>query len=249
MAEPPATDKLCFVIGPIGAPTTEERRHTDFLLNGIIRHVFQEHFGAFRVERADQIAGPGNINSQVINRLLDAKLVIGDMTFHNANAFYELAVRHMAGLPTIHMIRNDHEIPFDNASYRAIQFSVVNWSDIEAARAELKSAVEEVIKPGFQVENPVTNARGFIQLQKHATPEQRLLNEQLQEVLARLDRLESAKLNLLSTSGPVRTLGDAVRIAGTHPTFASVAPAPRALGYPPSATPFETPPEVTTKSE
>jgi hypothetical protein len=89
------TQKLCFVIGPIGDAGTEARTHADWLLNGIIRPVFQVHFPDYLVQRADEIKAPGDINSQIINRLMSAALVIADMSMHNANAFYELAVRHM----------------------------------------------------------------------------------------------------------------------------------------------------------
>jgi hypothetical protein len=108
-------EKLCFVIGPIGDEGTETRLHADWVLKAIIQPVFNEYFRQFRVERADQIVAPGSINSQVINRLLDAPLVIADMSLHNANAFYELAIRHMKQLPTIHMIRAGDKIPFDVA--------------------------------------------------------------------------------------------------------------------------------------
>jgi hypothetical protein len=68
---------------------------------------------------------------------MEAPLVIADMSFHNANAFYELAVRHMKVLPTIHVIRDDWKIPFDVAPYRAITFGYANYSDLEKARDDL----------------------------------------------------------------------------------------------------------------
>jgi hypothetical protein len=36
------------------------------------------------------------IDSQVITKVLDADLVIADLTLKNPNAFYELGLRHMA---------------------------------------------------------------------------------------------------------------------------------------------------------
>jgi hypothetical protein len=42
--------------------------------------VFENNFTDFKVERADKITSPGMIDSQVINRLLDAPLVIADMS-------------------------------------------------------------------------------------------------------------------------------------------------------------------------
>jgi hypothetical protein len=43
------------------------------------------------------------VSSQIINRLHDAELVIADLSFHNANAFYEMAIRHKAGKAIIHI--------------------------------------------------------------------------------------------------------------------------------------------------
>jgi hypothetical protein len=182
--------KFCFVIGPIGSPGSDTRKHADWLLQGIIKPVFKEYFSDYEVIRADQIVAPGNINSQVINRLWDSQLVIADMSQHNANAFYELAIRHLNGLPTIHMIHQSDEIPFDNAPYRAIKFSYSVPSELELARAELKSVVEEAIKPGFVSENPITHARGLLELQQHATPPQRVLLDALSQMERRLTALE-----------------------------------------------------------
>jgi hypothetical protein len=183
-----ADKKLCFVIGPIGAAGSEPRTHADWLLNGIIRPVMKDNFPDFEVQRADEIKAPGDINSQIINRLMDAALVIADMSMHNANAFYELAIRHMVRLPTIHITHVDWKIPFDVAPYRAIHFARAEFSDIETARAELLSVVKEVIAPGFVVENPITHARARIEIDNHATPEIQAL---IAEVAALREKVES----------------------------------------------------------
>jgi hypothetical protein len=184
------TKKLCFVIGPIGDAGTEPRTHADWLLDGIIRPVFKNHFPQFDVLRADGIRAPGDINSQIIQRLMDAELVIADLSLHNANAFYELAVRHMMRLPTIHIIHKDWKIPFDVAPYRAIYFSRQEFSDLNAARSELTSVVQEVIAPGFVVENPITHARARFELDQHATPEIKALADEVAAITAKLNDLQ-----------------------------------------------------------
>jgi hypothetical protein len=197
--------KLCFVVGPIGDPDTEVRRHADWLLKGIIKPVFEAHFPNYNVLRADEIVSPGSINSQVITRIMDAALVIADMSMHNANAFYELAIRHMVGLPTIHMIGTDWKIPFDVASFRAITFSVIEYSDLERAREALKTTVQEVNKPGFAVENPITHARGVVQFKEHASEELRVILDEMQSLKERISRAE-AQASLASQ--PIRSSGD-----------------------------------------
>lgn len=99
-----------------------------------------------------------------------AALVIADMSMHNANAFYELAVRHMVRLPTIRIIHRDWKDPFDVAPYRAIHFSRRDFRDIESARSELESVVRDVTKNGFEVENPIIHAGAKFELDKHAPP-------------------------------------------------------------------------------
>jgi hypothetical protein len=152
--------------------------------------VFEEHFPDFKVLRADEIKAPGDINSQIIQRLMDAELVIADMSFHNANAFYELAVRHMKRLRTIHIIRKDEKIPFDVALYRAIHFSRQEFKDVSEARSELASVVRAVMAPDFVVENPITHARARFELDQHATPEMQALTA---EVAALRDRIDDVQ--------------------------------------------------------
>jgi hypothetical protein len=51
------TRKLCFVIGPIGDAGTETRTNADWVLDGVIRPVFAEHFPNFKGLRADACPG------------------------------------------------------------------------------------------------------------------------------------------------------------------------------------------------
>jgi hypothetical protein len=194
---PSSTPKhLCFVVSPIGAPGGPERVHADWLLKGIIEPVFDEHFKEYNVERADKINVPRMIDSQVINRLLDARLVIADMSLLNANAFYEMGIRHMRQLPIIHMYREGDRIPFDVAPYRAIPFSYSHPDELIAAREALKKSVDEIHRDGYQVENPVTRARGLIQLQEHATPSQKVLLDAFSEMERRITALESRRTEI-----------------------------------------------------
>ncbi|TBE20531.1 hypothetical protein [Rhizobium ruizarguesonis] len=167
--------KVCFVVGPIGATGSASRTHADWLLKGVILPTFKEHFREFDVVRSDRIDEPGMIDAQMIGHLLDAELVVADMSEHNANAFYEMGIRHMAALPIIHMFRKGTPIPFDVGPYRAIEFNYADPDDLEAAKVALRAAVDKTLKPGFKIENPVTRARGVQKISENATPEMQLL--------------------------------------------------------------------------
>lgn len=156
--------RLCFVIGPIGKHESAERMHADTLLRHIIKPTFSTHFKNFQVERADQISRPGMIDSQVITHLIEADLVIADLTTRNANAFYELGIRHLLQKPVIHLYRRGDEIPADIAPYRAIEFNYVDKFEIRDAKIALRKHVTEAISLHFVVENPVTRSAGFMRL-------------------------------------------------------------------------------------
>src|SRR5262249_54000228 len=140
----------------------------------------------------------------IINRLHDVALVIADLSFHNANAFYEMSIRHKVGKPIIHMIRKDMKIPFDVSLHRAIPFLYAHPDDLEEAREQLHAAVVEAIKPGFEPDNPIMHARGRLELEQKATPEMKVLSDEIETLRARLDRPEGPypRLGPLGTSPP-----------------------------------------------
>jgi hypothetical protein len=53
----------------------------------------------------DAIDKPGTITRQIIDYLLRARLVIADLSYHNQNVLYELAIWHAARLSVVQIIR------------------------------------------------------------------------------------------------------------------------------------------------
>ena len=84
-----ANSKICFVISPIGEPSSSTRRKSDQVLRHIIRPAVEP---AYRAVRADEIAEPGLITSQIMQHVIEDDLVISDLTDLNPNVLYELAV-------------------------------------------------------------------------------------------------------------------------------------------------------------
>jgi hypothetical protein len=161
MASPSRT---CFVVGPIGKRGSKERIHADALFNKIIKPAFASLKKNLYVVRADHISTPGMIDSQIVTHLIEARLVIADLSTRNPNAFYELGIRHMVNKPVIHIYKRGERIPADVSLFRAVEISYSSAVAIGKSRADLAKAIKETFLPGFAVENPVTQSRGFQRL-------------------------------------------------------------------------------------
>lgn len=147
---------VCFVVCPIGAEGSEERRHSDMMLNAFIERAVPK---GMSVVRADKISKPGMISSQIIDYILNSALVVADLSYHNPNVFYELALRHVTGKPTVHLMRNSDKIPFDIGNFRTIvldledRYSLV--SKIDTYRAEISNQITSVLEAGESSDNPI----------------------------------------------------------------------------------------------
>jgi hypothetical protein len=87
------------------------------------------------------LAEPGLITEQVIDKIVNAPLVIADLTSRNPNVFYELALRHLLRRPLVQIIEEGEEIPFDIAVMRTI---LVNHETLEDAEAAKKAIVDQI---------------------------------------------------------------------------------------------------------
>ena len=180
----------CFVVSPIGQAGSEQRKHADWVFHGIIKPVFAAVYPNFKVERSDHITEPGQINAQVIDRLHNARIVIADLSYLNANVFYEVGIRHMAERPIIHMQRIGEDIPFDVSIYRAIKFSLQEFDQIEVAKKQLSGMLVDVLRPDYAISNPVTEARGRLKLHESATPGQQIVLEDIAFLKSKIGALE-----------------------------------------------------------
>lgn len=157
---PEGTDwsKVCFYVSPIGDEDTESRRHSDLFLGSLVEPALQEF--DLRVIRADQIGQAGMITAQIIEHLARSRIVIADLSLHNPNVFYEVALRHALRRPIVQLIRASDRIPFDLDQVRTIK---IDTSDIyslvpqiETYRSEISTQVRRALDAVGEVENPLT---------------------------------------------------------------------------------------------
>jgi hypothetical protein len=150
-------DRTVFYVTPIGSDGSAQRKHSDLFLSTLVEPALESF--ELKVVRADGIDKPGTITKQIIELLLKARLVIADLSFHNPNVFYELAIRHMTRKPVVQLIQKSDSIPFDVSQMRTI---VIDNTDIytftpkiEFYRSEIANQVRRSLEEPDAADNPV----------------------------------------------------------------------------------------------
>ena len=161
-------EHVCFYVTPIGEEDSVERKHADVFLGHLVEPAIDALGLGLRVVRADQIDDPGLITAQVIQHLLRARLVIADLSFHNPNVFYELAIRHATGKPTVLICRAEDVLPFDISDVRTVRVDMADIhsfvTQMETWRAELTNMARRALDDPAASANPLTAFAGEFQV-------------------------------------------------------------------------------------
>jgi hypothetical protein len=152
MPKQPIPQKTCFVVTPIGEEGSPIRKRSDKVLRILQRALAP--FGYTPI-RSDKIAEPGMISHKMIQLLVEAPLVVADLTGANPNVYYELAIRHAAGKPAIQLIAKGEKIPFDIGDMRTIGIDISDPYEVEE---HIKASLAEIEKPGYTVTTPISMA-------------------------------------------------------------------------------------------
>jgi hypothetical protein len=180
-----AKKKICFVIAPIGDDESEIRKRSDQILKHVIEPATSEC--GYEAIRADKIEKPGVITSQVIQHIIEDSLVIADLTGHNANVFYELAIRHALRKPFIQLIQKGEKIPFDVSGTRTIYINHHDLDSVGEAKNGIVGQIKSLEQDASQIETPISISLDLQSLRKSDDPERR----SLADIMAVLTELPS----------------------------------------------------------
>jgi hypothetical protein len=155
----PKIEKKCFVLMPF----TER-------LKEIYDQVYKEvcKLNNLKCWRVDEISRPGSITRDIIEGIIEADIIIADLTDKNSNVFYELGIAHSAGNKTIMTAQGIGNVPFDIASYRVILYDHT-LRGCEKLKVDLDSAIKELVIALDRTNNPfqeVMAARGGMKLNR-----------------------------------------------------------------------------------
>lgn len=88
------------------------------LYNDVIVPVCDEL--GFVAVRADETYGPGIIIADIARKIIEAKVIIADITPANTNVYYEVGYAHALNKPTILIAEKPTQLPFDVSPYRVL---------------------------------------------------------------------------------------------------------------------------------
>jgi hypothetical protein len=159
-------------MGDLGSET---RKRADAILKYVIEPPLSEC--GYKAMRADKISEPGIITSQIITHIMNDPLVVADLTGHNPNVFYELAVRHAIKKPVVQLIQKGERIPFDVSTTRTIQIDHQDLESVDEAKQELAKQIRAVEKDPSKVDSPISIAVDLQLLKQSEDPQRKALAE------------------------------------------------------------------------
>lgn len=143
---------ICFVIMGYGEKPDYPRNrllNLDKTYNAIIKPAVKN--AGYECIRSDEIQHSGLIDYPMYKNLLEAELVIADISTLNANALYELGIRHgVRAFSTIIMAQKDEQIPFDVGHINIFRYehlgNDIGYSEAIECQEKLSELVRAVSK-------------------------------------------------------------------------------------------------------
>jgi hypothetical protein len=119
-----------FIVMPFGEPWS------DGVYASVVRAVETLGGGLIAV-RADEIERLGDVTDHIIDAIIDATVIIADITGRNANVFWELGYARALHKPCALLMRRGEEAPFDVYVHRRIDYEETPTAEDEKRLAAL----------------------------------------------------------------------------------------------------------------
>jgi hypothetical protein len=212
----------CFVVMGYGEKTDFQQNKT-FNLDKSYHYIIKPAVtdAGFECIRADEIQHAGNINVPMYEQLLNADLVIADLSTANLNAFFELGVRYaLKPRTTIVIAEKGFKIPFDMGQVVVRHYehlgNGIDFGEVMRMKEALTTACREI----FKSENFDSPVYTFITnltppaLKAQAAALERTTEKQTQDALAQAktdperEALTKPLADLMNTALSARDTGD-----------------------------------------
>jgi Flp pilus assembly protein TadD len=158
---PELPEKRLFVAMPYGSregqldtETSTSKSVTikfDEVWSGILRPAIPKRF---KCKRADELRKPGLIDQLYNQWLLDADVVLADLTLGNPNVFYELGIRQaLSKRGTVLVAHLGTKLPFDVRNQVVLHYDAFDAASLLRFQGELREAIETAAS--HELDSPV----------------------------------------------------------------------------------------------
>jgi hypothetical protein len=192
-------DKSCFVVMPISDMPGYEPGHFSRVYEYIIKPACMA--AGLEPIRADEVKGTNYIAIDILQRILQSKLVVCDLSGRNANVMYELGVRQAFDLPVVLLKDHRTERVFDIQGLRTLDYHEnLRVDTVQQDQGALQKAIQATLSLNSQDVNSLVRLLGIekatIGERTEVSPDTALVLASLKDISQRLGVLEE------STSAP-----------------------------------------------
>lgn len=148
------TNTIAFIC-PISRPNTEIRKRSDETMNLVLNPIALEV--GYSVIRADLLTGD-IILDDILKMIMDADIVVADLTSFNPNVMYELGIRKAVKGKCICIIKDENldNLPIDIIQLRTIPYKFDSISGVENFKKALKTRISASINSKYKPEITLT---------------------------------------------------------------------------------------------
>lgn len=197
---------LCFVLMPFGVKTDGNKKEINFdtVYNSFIKEAIIQ--AGLEPIRADEETSGGFIHKPMYERLIFCDFAVADLSFANANVFYELGIRHaLKPFTTVSIFEVNTKLPFDTAPLRTIPY---NFEDGKVLDLDAKiKALSGFIKINLDVQKAQQDSPIGQLIPGYKFPELNYLQQDADSFVQRAVAVKGQKEELLKLVNEWKALG------------------------------------------
>jgi hypothetical protein len=92
-------------------------------------------------KRAEEIYFTGNVLDTINDEIRKADVIVAEMTGRNPNVFYEVGIAHTVNKPTILLVQNSDDIPFDLRTQNHLVYNPNKIRDLQRKLSEILKVI------------------------------------------------------------------------------------------------------------
>jgi hypothetical protein len=136
--------EMCFVIMPFSDPEDYEKGHFTKIYEQLIKPAIEE--AGYEPHREDDDSGSTLIHGNIFDNLINAPMVLCDLSTKNPNVLYELGIRHAFDKPVVLICEEGQSSIFDIAGVKTTSYRKERLYD-------------EVLEDQKRIEKAITETR------------------------------------------------------------------------------------------